>query len=242
MLQGKMTNIDVKKLTSCNSDWEMNQYTLLSRVKEWESYFRKNRLYPYLNDSIELHYKLADILQENLESKWWLEREVGQRVDDERIIVYEKAQQVSEQLNHLLSFVEWALRLNRPIMEEGLILKEFMEDNLVIKPISNEPNFRGKGYFALTDNKKMVFNIYLYDLKWEWTDDEPAHTLNIKLVRSIPLTIVDSSEEDLMRDFIEYSQPLYKPMAYIFKNELDFPYEETIYPLAEEKLLTTIMT
>ena len=237
-----MTNIDVKKLTSCNSDWEMNQYTLLSRVKEWESHFRKNRLYPYINDSIELHYKLSDILQENLESKWWLEREVGQRVDDDRFIVYEKAQQVSEQLNHLLSFVEWALRLNRPIMEEGLILKEFIEDNLVIKPISNEPNYRGKGYFSLTDNKKMVFNIYLYDLKWRWTDDEPGHSLNIKHIRSIPLTIVDSSEEELLRDFIEYSQPLYKPMAYIFKNELDFPYEETIYPVAEEKLLTTIMS
>jgi hypothetical protein len=242
MLQGKMTNIDVKKLTSCNSDWEMNQYTLLGRVKEWESHFRKNRLYPYLNDSIELHYKLSDILQENLESKWWLEREVGQRVTDERIIVYEKAQQVSEQLNQLLTFVEWALKLNRPIMEEGLILKEFIEDNLVIKPIGDEPNFRGKGYFSLTDNKKMVFNIYLYDFKWGWKDDEPRHSLDIKLVRSIPLTIVDSNEEELMSEFIECSQPLYKPMAYIIKNDLDFPYEETIYPLAEEKLLETIMS
>ena len=55
-----MTNIDVNKLTSCNSDWEMNQYTLLSRVKEWESHFRKNRLYPYINDSIELHYNLGE--------------------------------------------------------------------------------------------------------------------------------------------------------------------------------------
>ena len=237
-----MTNIDVKKLTSCNSDWEMNQYTLLSRVKEWESHFRKNRLYPYINDSIELHYNLADILQENLESKWWLEREVGQRVADERIIVYEKAQQVSEQLNHLLTFVEWALRMNRPIMEEGLILKEFIEDNLIIKPIGDEPNFRGKGYFSLTDNKKMVFNIYLYDFKWGWKDDEPKHSLDIKLVRSIPLTIVDSNEEEIMSEFIECSQPLYKPMAYIIKNELDFPFEETIYPLAEEKLLETIMS
>jgi hypothetical protein len=242
MLQGKMTNIDVKKLTSCNSDWEMNQYTLLSRVKEWESHFRKNRLYPYINDSIELHYNLADILQENLESKWWLEREVGQKVDDERIIVYEKAQQVSEQLNQLLTFVEWALRLNRPIMEEGLILKEFIEDNLIIKPVGDEPNFRGKGYFSLTDNKKMVFNIYLYDFKWGWADDEPQHTLDIKPVRSIPLTIVNSNEEEIMREFIEYSQPLYKPMVYIMKNELDFPYEETIYPVAEEQLLATIMT
>jgi hypothetical protein len=188
-----------------------------------------------------LHYNLADILQENLESKWWLEREVGQRVDDERVIVYEKAQQVSEQLNHLLSFVEWALRLNRPIMEEGLILKEFIEDNLIINPISSEPNFRGKGYFSLTDNKKMVFNIYLYDFKWGWKNDEPEHKLNTKQVRSIPLTIVDSNEEEIMREFIKCSQPLYKPMAYIIKNDLDFPYEETIYPVAEEKLLTTIM-
>ena len=238
-----MTNIDVKKLTSCNSDWEMNQYTLLSRVKEWESHFRKNRLYPYLNDSIELHFKLGDILQENLESKWWLEREVGQRIEDERIVVYEKAQQVSQQLNQLLSFVEWALKMNKPVMEEGLILKEFLEENITIKPLSFDKNFRGKGYFALVDNKKMVLNIYLYDLKWEWAEDEePGHTLTINPVRSIPLDIVDSSIEDLMKDFIEYSQPLYKPMAYIFINELDFPYEETIYPLAEEILLKTITT
>ncbi|MFC2094045.1 hypothetical protein ACFLSH_00310 [Bacteroidota bacterium] len=242
MLQRKMTNIDVKKLTSCNSDWEMNQYTLLGRVKEWETNFRKNRLYPYLNDSIELHYNLSDILQENLESKWWLEKEIGQRVTDDKIIVYEKAQQVTEQLNQLLSFVEWALKLNRPIMEEGLILKEFIEDNLVIKPISTEPNFRGKGYFSLTDNKKMVFNIYYYDLKWGWKDEEPEHNLNIKLKRSIPLIIFDSSEEELMREFLECSQTLFKPMAYIFKNEFDFPYEETIYPVAVEKLLATIMT
>jgi hypothetical protein len=171
-----------------------------------------------------------------------LEREVGQRVDDERIVVYEKAQQVSEQLNQLLSFVEWALRLNRPIMEEGLILKEFIEDNLIIKPIGDEPNFRGKGYFSLTDNKKRVFNIYLYDFKWGWIDDEPKHTLDIKPVRSIPLTNADTNEEEIMREFIECSQPLYKPMVYIIKNELDFPYEETIYPVAEEKLLATIMT
>jgi hypothetical protein len=78
-------------------------------------------------------------------------------------------------------------------------------------------------------------------LKWGWKDDEPEHTLNINLVRSIPLTIVDSSEEELMRDFIEYSQPLYKPMAYIIKNDLDFPYEDTIYPVVEEVLLKTIM-
>jgi hypothetical protein len=242
MLQGKMTNIDVKKLTSCNSDWEMNQYTLLNTVKNWESQFRKNKLYPYLNESIELHHKLADILQENLESKWWLEKEVGQNTVNDRYVVYEKAYHVSQQLDHLLTFVEWALKLNKPVMEEGLILKDFIEHNMAITPLSNEPNFRGKGYFSLIDHKKVVLNIYLYDLQWEWANEEAGHTLIIKPVRSIPLSVVDKSSEELMKEFIECSQPLYKPMAYIFSNDLDFSYEETIYPIAEEILLKTIMS
>ena len=237
-----MTNIDVEKLTSCNSDWEMNQYTLLSKVKEWEAQFRKNKLYPHYNESIELDKKLKDILQENLESKWWLEREIRPRMINNRYVVYEKAQQVTNQLNLLLTFVEWALKLNRPVMEEGRILKEFIEENIKVTPLTNEKNFRGKGYFSLENIKKQVLNIYQYVMNWEWQDNEPLHTLTIKTVRSIPLSIVDKSAEELMQEFIEYSQPLYKPMAYIFSTELDFPYEDTIYPVAEEKLLKTIMS
>jgi hypothetical protein len=242
MLQNKMTNLDVKKLTYCNSDWEKNQYTLLSRVKEWESNFRKNKIYPFLNESIELHHTLGDILQENLESKWWLEKEVSQRVVSDRYVVYEKAQHISQQLNNLLSFVEWALKLNRPVMEEGFVLREFIEDNLIIEPLNNEPNFRGKGYFAINDNYKEVLNIYLYNLKYEWVNEEANNSLIIKPVRSIPLSMVDNNVDEVMDDFLKYSQPLHKPMAYIFRNEMDFPYEETIYPIAEELLLMTLMS
>ena len=91
LLCDKMIELDVKKLTSCNSDWEMNQYTLLRIVKEWESNFRKNKLYPHLNESIELQRKLQDILQENLESKYWLEREIRPRKVNNEYVTYEKA-------------------------------------------------------------------------------------------------------------------------------------------------------
>jgi len=242
MLQNKMTNLDVKKLTYCNSDWERNQYTLLSRVKQWESNFRKNKIYPFLNESIELHHTLGDILQENLESKWWLEKEVGQQAANNRYSIYEKAQHISQQLNNLLSFVEWALKLNRPVMEEGMIIREFIENNLLIEALHKEPNFRGKGYFALNDNNKEVLNIYYYELKYAWMDDETGHNLNIKPVRSIPLSVVNQDVEELMDDFLKYSQPLHKPMAYIFRNDLDLPYEESIYPVAEELLLVNLMS
>lgn len=242
MLQNKMSYFNVKELTYCNSDWERNQYTLLSRVKEWETNFRKNRIYPSLHDSIELHHTLGDILQENLESKWWLEKEINQQVVNDKFVVYEKAHHISQQLNNLLSFVEWALNLNRPVMEEGMILREFVEDNILIEPFNNDPNYRGKGYFGISNISKEVLNIYFYDFKYNWADKEAGHTLDIKPVRSIPSSFVDKEVEKVMEEFLKYSQPLHKPMAYIFKHDLELPYNETIYPVAEELLLMTIMS
>jgi len=242
MLQNKMTNLDINKLTSCNSDWEMNQYTILSMVKEWGANFRKNKLYPHLNESIELDNKLKDILQENLESKWWLEKELRPRIVNSKYVVYDKAQQITSQLNLILSFVEWALKLNRSIKDEGLILKEFVEENIHVKPMTNEKNFRGKGYFSLVNQNKQVLNIYQYDMDWGWEENEPIHTLNILNVRSIPLSIIDKDVPELMQEFVDFSQPLYKPMVYMFSTDLDFPYDETIYPVAEEKLLKIIMS
>ena len=41
----------------------------------------------------------------------------------------------------------------------------------------------------------------------------------------------------MITNFIHYSQDLHEPVAYILETDLDFPYEETIFPIAEEKLL-----
>ena len=113
-----------------------------------------------------------------------------------------------------------------------------------IKPVSEEPNYLGKGYFSLEDKKRLVVNIYLYDLKWEWCGDEPKNTLKIQLIKSIPQMVIKGSVEDMMKDFITNSQPLYKPMAYVFSGDFDlsFPYEDTICPLAGEKLLKILMS
>ncbi|GBD86379.1 hypothetical protein BMS3Abin03_00296 [bacterium BMS3Abin03] len=241
ILQLKMTELDVKKLTSTNSDWELNQYTLLSRFKEWERSFRKNKLYPQLDQSVRLNEKLQEILQENLESKWWLEKEARPKVINHKYIVFEKAQQLSSRLNLLLDFVEWALKLNRPVMEEGLVIKEFVEDNIIVDRLNSDLNYRGMGYFTLNDNAKEVLNVYLYDIKWEWVNGDPKQIIKTRLIRSIPNVLIDKSIEAIMEDFIRFSQPLYKPVVYIMHNDLDFPYKETVFPVAEEKLLKEIM-
>src|SRR5512145_966717 len=124
-----LTAIDIKKLTSCGSDWESNQYTLLSRIKDWEIQLHKNKLYPSIEDSLQLNNTLEEILRENLECKWWFDSEIKARKLNERITVYEKAQQIGIQLDKLIEFIVWAIKLNKRVLDEGTIIKEFIWDN-----------------------------------------------------------------------------------------------------------------
>jgi len=154
------------------------------------------------------------------------------------VIVYEKAHQVGNQLDKLLNFIDWALQLNRPVLEEGRIIKNFVEDDLEIRRISStEKNYHGKGYFSLPNNKKGVLNIYLYEIMWDWSQENLYQQINSQLVKSIPQSAIHNSIEEMITNFIHYSQDLHEPVAYILETDLDFPYEETIFPIAEDKLL-----
>lgn len=233
-----MTTLDLKKLTSCGSDWESNQYKILIKVREWLMNFNKNKLFPSIEEAIQLNLALEDLLRENIECKLWFDNEIrGQKVN-ERVIVYEKAHQVGNQLDKLLNFIDWALQLNRPVLEEGRIIKNFVEDDLEIKRISStEKNYHGKGYFSLPNNKKGVLNIYLYEIMWDWSQENLYQQINSQLVKSIPQSAIHNSIEEMITNFIHYSQDLHEPVAYILETDLDFPYEETIFPIAEDKLL-----
>jgi len=233
-----MTTLDLKKLTSCGSDWESNQYKILIKVKEWLSEFHKNRLFPAIEESVQFNLSLEDILRENIECKLWFDNEIRARKINERIMVYEKAHQIGNQLDKLLNFIDWSLKLNKPVLEEGRIIKNFVEDNLLIKRISTvEKNYHGKGYFTLPDNKNELLNIYLYEIIWDWSQENLYQRIVSAKVRSIHQKMIKSSVEDLMRDFIAHSQVLHEPVIFVFETDLDFPYKETIFPIAEEKLL-----
>jgi len=233
-----MTTLDLKKLTSCGSDWESNQYKILIKVKEWLLNFNKNKLFPSIEEAIQLNLALEDLLRENIECKIWFDNEIrGQKVN-ERVIVYEKAHQVGNQLDKLLDFIDWALLLNRPVLEEGRIIKNFVEEDLEITRVSSvEKNYHGKGYFSLPNNKNGLLNIYLYEIIWDWSQENLYQRINSHLVKSIPQSVIHASVEELILNFVNYSQDMHEPVAYIFETELDFPYEETMFPIAEEKLL-----
>ncbi len=237
-MRQNITALDVKKLTSCGSDWETNQYTILNKVKEWSSNLHRNRLFPSIEESIQLNLALEDILRDNIESKLWFDNEIRSRKINERFIVYEKAHQIGNQLDKLFTFIDWALDLNKPVLEEGRVIKNFVDENLFVKRISTiERNYNGKGYFTLPNNQNQFLNIYLYEIMLDWSEDNLYQRMSSNLVKSIPFYLIEKSVEEMVIDFINSSQTLYEPVVYVFETDLDFPFKETMFPIAEEKLL-----
>lgn len=233
-------NLDISKITSCGSDWETNRYTFLKSITSWQSEIRKNKLYPALDFSWQLQNKFQDILTENIESKYWLEREVKGAFIDDRLVLLEKAHQISFQLDRLIDFVKWGLNENIDLLNEAEIIKQFVYENIQVNPCCNTDKYRGKGYILIPDNKISVYKIYLYELSINWSVDEPVEYLDLDLLRSIPFSLVKDSAYDLMKEFIEHSQNLYDPMVYVCETELDFPFNETILPVVKTKLLDSV--
>ena len=233
-------NIDISKITSCGSDWETNRYTFLQTLRSWQIDIRKNKLFPSIDYSRQLQNKFNDILSENIESKYWLEKEVKGAFIKDRLVLLEKAHQISFQLDNLIDFIKWGLNENIELLDEAEIIKQFVNDNIQIVPCCDTDKYRGKGYILIPDNKLKIYKIYLYELSINWLVDEPVEYLELELLRSIPFSFVSGSPYKMMNDFIKHSQSLYDPMVYICETELDFPFNETILPIVKTKLLDSV--
>lgn len=233
-------NIDIKKLTSCTSDWEINRYTFLSTLKQWHSLLKKNQLYPVLDYSLNLNNKFQELLAENIESRDWLDKEVNGTLVNDRMVMLDKAHKISYQLNKLIDFVSWALNMNNQILTECYALKEFVYENIHIHCLSEFDKFKGKGYLIIPDNEKKLYKIFLYELTINWESEEPKETLELNLLRSIPMELSQESPEELIAKFVKYSQSIYDPMIFKVETDLDFSFNETLMPVIKEKLMEKI--
>ncbi len=233
-------NIDIKKLTSCGSDWEINRYNFLSTLKQWHNQLKKNQLYPVLDYSLNLNQRFQELLAENIESKDWLDKEVNGTMVNDRMVMLDKAHKISYQLNKLIDFVSWALNMNNQVLAECYALKEFVYENIQINCLSEFDKFKGKGYLIAPDNEKKLFKIFLYELTINWESEEPKETLELNLLRSIPMELLQESAEELIAKFVKYSQSIYDPMIFKVDTDLDFAFNETLLPVIKEKLMEKI--
>src|SRR5690606_25378488 len=122
-----------------NDDWEIIQYKILGGIKEFRSELNRKRIYPSLAEIIKLGSQLEDILNQKANLNGAFPKQIKGYDIKNKKIDYEAVENLRHDVEHIFELIEWAMPLIKEVVEEAIILYEFVENNLKIEEVGILP-------------------------------------------------------------------------------------------------------
>ncbi|MCH9028808.1 MAG: hypothetical protein IH819_04170 [Bacteroidetes bacterium] len=237
-----MERISIKSFFSPETDWELNQYRILGGIKEVCIDFDKKKIYPTLAMLIKLKHSLDQIKEErnNLNDKF--PRQIKGFDINEQKIIYEPLGDLSHNDNIELIFtlIEWALPYITEAIDKGIVLFDFVDNNITLEQVGILPMYKDEGYFMVTDNTAFELQVHRYESTLFSSGKENFRALKTEFVKSERQVIIRRSPESIKHELIKERKDLPNPATFLCDSDLDFPFEETIFPVAKRKLIAHI--
>ena len=238
-----MKKLTIESFISVIDDNELSQYYVLGALKKYYSELYKNKLYPSLSELFDL----GKVLEEVINQKSNLEKIFPQKSNNTAMIlkpdseVIEKDIFFEADIEKLFEFINWAYPKVSDAIIEGKAIYSFVKQNLKVEEVGEHTYYRNEGFFIIRDNTKNMMNVYRYEIPFMALDNGASSEMKINLVKSFASTSNQNiSLLDLREQLGKEFQELPNPATYYFETDLDFPFEETILPIAKRRLMKTL--
>lgn len=220
-------------------DFELKKYTLLAYLKEINSYFTENKLYPQLADLI-FHYNNIIAFREN---KKYLQEHFPKKLSGLQIeklqLLYEQMIADNDLMQELEEIINYSANEMKSTISSGTEIYEFVEENLTIMPIGLVPLDSQEGYFFLSAGNTKSTHLYQYRLSIFEKHDEKFRSIKTSYVDVMERSFVNTYE-NLKTELIRNRSELSNPAVYSIETQLSFPVEETLLPIAKRTLVKYI--
>lgn len=237
-----MHALSLDTFTSGGPDQEANQYRILHGIKTVTGEFARNRLYPSLTHLIDLLTTITSLLQETS----LLEQRLPGRITGVdvrgRKLLFEKTGVRTPELERVTDLMRWAIPHLQEAIEEGTRIYDFVDEGISVEEVGILPMYRSEGYCFVPDHLEGVLRLLRYEASLYSSGSERFRTLKTSLVRSIRFRHVRPSPESLKLELIESKKDLPNPATYLCETSLEFPFHETILPVAKRKLMARIFS
>ena len=235
-----MNPLTLESFFSSDTDWELNQFKILGGIKEYRSDFNKKKLYPSLANLIKLSSVLDEILKQKVNLDKSFPKELkGFDLINQRI-VFESLDELSPDVEFLFKLIDWAFPFITKAIEEGTIVYDFVEKNMKIEQVGILPLYKEEGYFMIKDNVASELQIHRYECSLFSSGNEKYRALKTELIKTIKDFFIGKSPETIKYELIKENRNLPNPATFICETDLDFPFAETIFPIAKRKLMSQI--
>lgn len=234
-----MEAIRINNFLNSEQDWELKQYTILSLIQSYKKSFNQSKLYPALASLMHLSAILKNIIKKDEAIKLWLPKVIKTSgIKNENVIV-EYSQSPSSGINDLPDLVNWALPIIDSVLSEGMVIYNFVYESMSLSQLNSAKSLRDSGYIIVPDNKNNTLNLLKYELVIFNSYRKPEKSVRTTLIGSFN----KDSEESLtkLKCLLKSNHKSEKdnPVFYV-ETAIDFPFAETILPIAKRKLLNTV--
>ena len=242
----KVDGVAVKQLQldsfiSTNSDIEFNQYKILSGLKEFRHEFYKNKIYPSLAELVYLSSQLEEVIhKKNNNLSIPLPKGLKGTKHNDKNIIIEIVERSTEKNEYFYELIEWALPRIKSLIDEAYILYDFVEKNLDIEEVGVTSFNKDEGFFMIPDNSVNMIQVYKYECSVYSPGNKPYRSLKTNFLTAVKSMEYYGSAEFIKLELIRKYKERPNIAAYICNINIDFPFNETIFPIAKRKLLAHI--
>jgi hypothetical protein len=234
-----MKTLTLNTFTSSVDDIEISQYKILSSLRDYQAEFNKNKLFPALSELTYLYSTLEELLAHKSCFNLLLPNGISSMNKSKNSFI-EIVDQSTEQRDYVYDLIEWALPVIQNLIDEAHIIYYFILDNLSIKQKGISVLDNKSGYLLVPDNLTSQLNVYRFDTVENFRDNKSNYILNTEYLQSTKLANLPSItwyiEKELKNKYFRDENT----SSYLCHTDLDFPYNETMFPLARTKLLSFI--
>ena len=232
-----MHYLNMDMFTQTDEDFEVRQYKILHGLKLTYDNFTRNRLYPQLGELIALHKGLKDTLGKIQGLQDSFPERISKIDLKNKNIIYEKIFQDEENIGPIVDLITWALPHIQKVIDEGVAIFEFVDQNLEVEKVGIVPAYLEEGYIFVPDNSKKRLNLFRYEISLYGSSEDTHRTLKTNYLRTIPIDNLHQTSNSIKLKLIRNHKDLPNPATYSFHTNLDFPFQETIFPIAKRKFM-----
>ncbi len=226
--------------TQVQSDFEARQYRILAGLKKYKVNFQNNRIYPYLSELVQLHRTLQDIRKRLNDLREEFPKKISKVDLRRKEIEHEMILVDGSDVINVENLISWALPRIEEVIREGTSLHEYVEEELSVEHVGIVPNYREEGYLFIPDRGSSKLRLFQFEVSIFKSADDRFRSLKTRHLKSMKLGLASMSPNSIKLELIRDQKELPNPATYHFDTDLEFSFNETIFPVAKRKLMQTI--
>ncbi len=218
-------------------DEEKGQYLILAELQAIQKQFNQTKLFPALAQLIELYRSLHTILDNAAHIRQGIPRPIKAIDIENKKIIYDTLRLEEHTWETVEQTIRWALPKIQRIIQEGIAIGEFVEEQLEVNVVGILPSYLQEGYVLLPDQHRREYALVRYEVTIFTAPDERYRALKTQIVTRFARSIIEQPPTQLKARVQQYEKELSNPVLYQFTTQIEFPFEETLYPIAKRKFL-----